>query len=145
MSGIIPFFLFEAVLSLYAQGPDGQALTDQPIWSGCDAKSLTMTGKLQEFVLAASGAAFPEVFHGNEFHNISIERVWTKQVNGLRTFVPEPGQKYVLLLLWKDERTRETLARVYFGVTGQAVTVQSQGVLYSTDKQEWRAERMVEG
>jgi hypothetical protein len=121
----IPFFLHEAVISLYPASADGTLLVAAPVWSGSLANGLRLRMSLDEVTIHASGAAHPRTNHIGEQHGIEIERSWLLRKADVRDFVPERNQQYALDIVWEVDGYWHR--RIYYGVTGQTVSWDSDG------------------
>jgi len=133
----IPFFLAEALISLYATGADGQA-TGVPVWAGAYANGLRFSHMLAEVVVRASGAAYGTAHHTDEENVLSIERTWLLRKADLTDFKPVRNQQYILQLVWTAER--QMFQRTFYGVTGRSLEQNSMGTNQFLTTQVFRAQ-----
>jgi hypothetical protein len=138
----IPFFLHEAVLTLYPAAADGSSLTGQAIWSGALANQLKLRSSLEPLRLMGSGERYATEHHIDEEHAIEIERTWILRKQFLRDFLPGRNQQYVLELVWTADGV--WYKRTYLGVTGRSVGLESRGTNQFLSAQVFRAQRIAE-
>ena len=137
MSDQIPFFLHEAMLSLYATGADGLP-SGGAIWAGGQANGLRFSHALDEIVVRKSGAAYGKAYHIDEENLLTIERTWLLQKSVLVDFMPARNQQYILQIIWQADGC--IFQRTFFGVTGRNVEQNSRGTNQFLLNQTWRAQ-----
>jgi len=142
----IPFFLHEAVLTLYPAAADGSSLTDVAVWSGALATQLKLRSTLEAMKIMGSGEAFATEHHIDEEHLIEIERTWILRkvpaAPAIRDFMPARNQQYVLEIVWQADGV--WYKRAYLGVTGRSVALTSRGTNQFVVEQAFRAQRFQE-
>ena len=134
----VPYFLYEAVLSLYPEGPQGGAVMGTPLWWGAVANGLSLSTDLEGVRLMSSGAPYAKTHHVDESHSIEVERTWVIRKTAGVDFVPQRNQRYVLELVWESQGF--WYRRMYFGVTGEGVRWESSRALQFGNRQVYRAE-----
>ena len=161
MSDLLPFFLSEAVISLYPLGADGIPLSDSPVWLGAVANSLRLGLEYDELLQASSGDLYQTAHHLDERHTLEIERTWLlrkptlAQVNnsyqesapnGNLTppldAVPARNTRYALEIVWWSGGY--WYRRWYWGVTARMASWDSLRTLHFGARQSWRAEWFTE-
>lgn len=149
MSDLVPFFLHEAVLSLYPLGADGAPLTGQPVWQGAVANSLRIGLEYDELLQASSGDLYQTAHHLDERHTLEIERTWLlrkpvlAQASGQSLdAVPARNQRFALELVWWS--AGYWYRRWYWGLTARSAGWDSLRTLHFGARQSWRAERFTE-
>ena len=148
MSEHVPFFLHEAVLSLYPLGADGLPLTDLPVWQGAVANALKASLDFDELLVGSSGARYQRAHHVDERHALEIERTWLLQkavlAGGQAPFdsVPLRNQRYALEVVWWSEGY--WYRRWYWGTTARSTAWDSIRTLHFGSRQSWRAEHFTE-
>jgi len=138
----LPFFLHEAVISLYPASADGSLLVGAAVWSGSLANNLRARMALEEFPIQASGARYPRVYHTGEEHAIVIERSWLLRKQLVRDFLPGRNQQYALEVVFESDRY--WYRRLFHGVTGQTLTWNSAGTNLFVNEQTFRAQYFTE-
>ncbi len=144
----LPFFLHEAVLSLYPLDAEGKTLA-APVWCGAVANGLRLGLEYDELVQAGSGDRYATAHHLDERHTLEIERTWVLRksallasgFNGLDA-VPGRNQRYALELVWRSGGY--WYRRWYWGVTARTAGWDSVRTLQFGQRQSWRAERFTE-
>lgn len=138
----IPFFLSEAVITLYPAAADGSSLTGSAVWSGALANQLRVRSALDELKIMGSGESFATAHHIDEEHVVEIERSWILRRASLADFFPARNQQYVLEVVWSDSGV--WYKRTFFGVTGRVVEHGSLGTNQFRVNQTFRAQRFAE-
>lgn len=138
----IPFFLHEAVLTLYPAAADGSSLTELAVWSGALANQLKVRSALEPFKITGSGEFYATEHHIDEEHLIEIERTWILRRQFLQDFMPARNQQYVLEMVWSVDNV--WYKRAFLGVTGRSVILESRGTNQFVTGQVFRAQRFVE-
>lgn len=138
----VPFFLREAVISLYPAGADGTSLTGLAVWSGALANQLQLREALEEMKIAGSGDTYATAKHIDEEHLIEIGRTWILRKQFLQDFRPARNQQYVMEIVWSTDGV--WYKRTYFGVTGRVVTTESRGTNQFLVGQTFRAQSLAE-
>lgn len=138
MRDSIPFFLSEAALTLYPALADGSTPASMEQWWGGLANNFRSRLDYDEVLLAASGDAHRTAHHVDEEHVLDIGRSWLLPKVGMADFRPARNQQYVMQLLWESEG--RWFRRVYRGVTGRGLTMDSQGTNHFLINQTWRAQ-----
>ena len=142
-----PLVLSEAKVSLFLVGPDGLALTAQPVWFGADARRLRLASKFQTVVSAPSGCVNPITRHLNLEHSISIESVAVFRQAHTPDGAPAEFQmvrnaEYVMAIAWQQGAPGDRwMARVYYGVKCNAEELESEGEMEFTGARSFSAER----
>ncbi|HVM48385.1 MAG TPA: hypothetical protein VMU04_10175 [Candidatus Acidoferrum sp.] len=150
MSDLVPFFLHEAVLSLYPLGDDDGILTDAAVWQGALANGLRASLEYEELLGASSGDKYQRAHHVDERHVLEIERTWLLRGPVLADpghgpgldAVPGRNQRYALEMVWFSQGY--WYRRWYWGVTARLTGWDSVRTLEFGQKQSWRAERFTE-
>jgi len=142
----IPFFLHEAVLTLYPAAADGSALTGLPVWWGALANRLRSRLDYDELLLAASGDYYAAAHHLDEQHVIEIDRSWLLRKHLLADFVPGRNAHYVLEAVFNSGALgdRWWYKRTWYGVTARSVSWDSNGANQFLNSQTWRAQRFTQ-
>lgn len=145
----IPFFLHEAIVSLYPAAADGSSLTGLAIWSGALANKMSVRSALEELKVMGSGAAYATANHIDEEHIIDIARSWILRRSALADFFPVRNQQYVMEVVWMEENVDAVLGqawykRTFYGVTGRAINHDSLGTNQFVVNQTFRAQHFVE-
>jgi hypothetical protein len=153
MSDSLPFFLYEAVLSLYPLGTDGTPLTSQPVWTSAVANNLRLALEYDEVRMMSSGDLYQTTHHVDEGHTIDIEQTWLlpkapflaagqsqsqSQSVAVRDFVPQRNTQYALEVVWFSAGF--WYRRTYIGVTGRSAGWDSVRALQFGTKQAYRAQ-----
>ncbi len=133
-----PFFLNEAVISLYPAGPDGRALVNLPVWLGVCAGGLKLNYSFDPVLIAPTGSAYKDEYHVDETNMIEIERLWAPRRSDASDFKPVRNQRYVMEIVW--ESVGYFFSRTYYGVTARSADMASQGVHQSNVTQIFRAQ-----
>jgi hypothetical protein len=141
MSDRLPFFLHEALISLYFAGSDGNPLGNA-IWSGAYANGLRFNHALEEVTLKGSGDLYGTTHHVDEENIISIERTWIVQKTDLVDFMPARNQQYVLQIVW--QQGKYVLQRTFYGVTGRSLDQVSRGTNQLITEQIFRAQNFID-
>jgi hypothetical protein len=161
MSDFVPFFLQEAVLSLYPMDAQGLPMTDYPVWLGAVANALRMGMDYEELLQASSGDRYQTAHHLDERHSVEIERTWLLRkpvlaggggdfgdTSGLSPTasaldgIPPRNQRFALEIVWWSEGY--WYRRWYWGVTARSAAWDSLRTLHFGARQSWRAERFTE-
>jgi len=145
MKDTIPYFLHEAVLSLYAASADGMSASGVAIWSGELATGLRMEVSFDEVKLQGAGERYTSAHPIDEEHLIEVERTWLIRRSAPADFVPSRQQPYVLELVWYEPEQKTWYQRRYVGVTPRRVQWQSVGTNQFGTHQVWRARQLVQG
>lgn len=138
----LPFFLHEAVITLFPAQADGQSLAGGAIWSGALATHLAIRSSLEEMKIAGSGDLYMRAMHLDEEHIIDIARTWILQRYALADFFPARNQQYVLQIVYTSDGV--WYQRTFFGVTGRVVAHESQGTNQFVVSQTFRAQHFSE-
>lgn len=138
-----PFLLLEAVLTLYPQNSDGEALTDLAVWTGSCANGLKLSESLDELLLAGSGDLYETAYHVGEKHVIEIDRTWMIARPNAADYKPQRNQQYVLDIVWRSPKDGFWHRRLYFGVTARNYDLSSSGVRQFGASQVLRAQRYI--
>lgn len=139
----LPLRLAEAVISLYPEDAEGNAVTASPVWIGARVEGVELDAQLEEVESTPSGAASREFEPLGELHHIRIERIWVLSAATLSGSALARG-RFVLEILTEDRRLRVWHRRTYFGVTMLSNRLRSQGLMHYGEQQEFRARRYVE-
>ena len=139
-----PFFLHEAVLTLYLSDRTGEKLTSaNPVYAGALANRVTFESSYEERKFFSSGDAHPRTQQLDEHHTIDVERTWfVRKATGL-PFELRRNQRYVLEIVWYDRRFRTWHRRVYYGVTTGRLPRTSDGTKHFVERQRFEAETVV--
>lgn len=141
---LTPLLLLDAAVSLFYANAAGDPLDANPLWFGAQAHQLVLTGSYETTQMAATGAANPRMYQGNEQFAVSMDKVWALQNSVLRTFRPERNQRFVLQIAWHDKRLNRGVQRIYYGVMFNGDTLSSQGTGSFISNVNVTAERMTE-
>jgi hypothetical protein len=98
-----PLMLYEAVLSLYAAGPDDAAWRAIRSGGGRWPTGLRLSLEYDELLMMSSGDNYQRAHHLDERHTIEIERTWLLPKTSLADFVPQRNQRYVLEIVWNAD------------------------------------------
>lgn len=137
MSDRLPYFLHEAIVSLYPAAGDG-SLTGAAVWSGAYANGLRFSHSLEELVLSGSGDLYGTARHIDEANIIAIDRTWILRKTDLTDFMPVRNQQYVLQITWQSGGY--IFVRTFYGVTGRSIEQNSQGTNQFLTNQVFRAQ-----
>lgn len=142
----IPFFLHEAVLTLYPAAADGTALEGAAVWWGALANRLRHRMDYDEVLIAGSGESYATAHHVDEQHIIEIDRSWLLRKHLLSDFVPGRNQQYVLEAVFNSGplADRWWYRRTWFGLTARSVNWDSNGANQFLMGQVWRAQRFTQ-
>lgn len=139
----LPLRLAEAVISLYPEDAEGNAITSSPVWIGARVEAVELDSQLEEVESTPSGAASREFEPLGELHHIRIERIWVLSTATLSGSALTRG-RYVLEILTEDQRLRVWHRRTYSDVTMLGNRLRSQGIMHYGEQQEFRARRFTE-
>lgn len=138
MSDRIPFFLREAVITLYPAAPDGSALTGAPVWTGALASRFRAVLEYDEVKLMASGDRYATVNHVDEQTIITIGKTWILRKSVLTDFKPVRNQQYVMQAVWSADGY--WFARTFYGVTGRSINLDAPTTSQFLTDQVFRAQ-----
>jgi hypothetical protein len=140
----LPLLLREAVISLYPADAAGAPLVAAPVWAGACANGLRLGQSWEEQLSYSSGDRFKTAHHADELHAIEIDRTWIiRTTSPGETSAPERNARYVMEIVWNDVRARIWHKRLYYGVTGRASDLNSDGPRQHNNAQSYRAETFV--
>jgi hypothetical protein len=146
----IPFFLHEAVLTLYPASADG-ALLGAAVWSGALANSLRMSRQYEEVKVMGAGERYATAHAVDEEHVLTVERTWILRRALPQDFVPGRNQQYLLEIVWSEDPAmyraglqRAWHRRTYYGVTGRSIEEQSVRTNQFAVHQTFRAQRFAQ-
>jgi len=143
MSDKLPFFLHEAVLTLYPAGADGTLVTGGAIWAGALATRLRVALDYEEVKVMGSGEPYSTAHHIDEETVLTIGRTWILPKSGAMTdFKPARNQQYVLQAVWLSEGY--WYSRTFYGVTGRSVTQNAPDTNQFLTDQVFRAQRSLD-
>lgn len=135
-----PFFLHEALLTLYLADATGDKLTSaNPVWMGALANNLSFDMELDQRKFFSSGDEFLSTQQMDEEHIIEIERTWFVRKATGKAFELRRNQKYVLEIVWYEPRFRTWHRRIYYGVTSGRLGRRSAGPLHFIERQRFEA------
>ena len=139
----IPFFLSEAVITLYASNAAGVFTGTAAVWWSGPARSLNLAAQLEGVLTAASGDAYRTEHQVDEEHQIQIGSTWLVQRSDQRDFQLQRGNYYVLQIVWIADGVLKL--RTYFGVTAQSWKLASAATNEFMQALQLRAQYVVEG
>ncbi len=137
MSDRVPFFLNEAIVSLFLAAADGSPV-GTPLWAGAYANGVRFSHALDEVILTGSGDRYGTAHHIDEANVITIDRTWLLRRTDLVDFFPARNQTYALQFIWTSGGS--VFQRTFYGVTGRTLEQNSQGTNQTLTSQVFRAQ-----
>jgi len=136
----IALSLGEAVVGLYPSNSSGEALLESPVWCGAAAHELTIKKRFNKNEYWPTGAEYPERRHEGTGFDIDIGRAWFLPVSTKADFDPNPNQKYVMIIVWHDDRTNIWHRRTFYNVMCDEWDVRANGMVESVFDQKFTAD-----
>ena len=135
----LPFFLSEAIVTLYPASADGSTIAGGAVWSGALVNRLRMALAYEEVRVMGSGEAYSTARHVDEETILTLGRTWIlPKGTSIQDFKPARNQQYILQALWNSDGYWYN--RTWYGVTGRMVTMTSKGTREFLTDQVFRAQ-----